>query len=83
MLNDLHLIAQQVLFIYQIDVFQTTVIKREITDIVDMDFTGFVQAAVTGAVEILLCETPPFTFVKHHTIKTLKLVPHIRQHRSR
>ena len=83
LLNDLHLIAQQVLFIYQIDVFQTTVIKREITDIVDMDFTGFIQAAVTGAVEILLCETPPFTFVKHHTIKTLKLVPHIRQHRSR
>ena len=48
-----------------------------------MDFTGFVQAAVTGAVQILLCEAPPFTFVKHHTIKTLKLVPHIRQHRSR
>jgi len=81
LLGDLHLVAHQILFINQVNVFQLAVIKGEVTNVVDMDFTGLVEAAVTRAVQVLLTEASPLPVVKRHTIQGLNLRPHVGQHR--
>ena len=81
LLDNLHLIAHEILFIYQIDIFKTPVIKNKVANIVDMDFTGLIQNAIARVVQILLRETPPLSVIKHHTIEALKLFPNVGQHR--
>ncbi|BDY98985.1 Uncharacterised protein [Escherichia coli] len=81
LLDNLHLIAHEILFIYQIDVLKTLVIKNKVANIVDMDFTGLIQNAIARVIQILLRETPPLAVIKHHTIEVLKLFPNIGQHR--
>ena len=80
LLDNLHFIAHEILFIYQIDVLKTPVIKNKVANIVDMDFTGLIQNAIARVVQILLRETPPLAVIKHHTIEALKLFPNIGQH---
>ena len=82
LLDNLHFIAHEILFIYQIDVLKTPVIKNKVANIVDMDFTGLIQNAITRVVQILLRETPPLAVIKYHTIEVLKLFPNIGQHRQ-
>lgn len=77
LLDNLHLIAHEILFIYQIDVLKSPVIKNKVADIVDMDFTGFIQNTIAGVVQILLREAPPLAVIKHHTIEALKLFPNV------
>ena len=81
LLDNLHLIAYEILFIYQIDILETSVIKNKIADIVDMNFTGLIQNAIARVIQKLLRETPPLTLIKHHTIESLKLFTNIGQHR--
>ena len=81
LLDNLHLIAHEILFIYQIDVLKTLVIKNKVANIVDMDFTGLIQNAIARVIQILLRETPPLAVIKHHTMEVLKLFPNIGQHR--
>ncbi|CAH0183788.1 hypothetical protein SRABI106_01161 [Rahnella aquatilis] len=81
LLGDLHLVAHQILFINQVNVFQLAVIKSEVTNVVDMDFTGLVEAAVTRAVQVLLTEASPLPVVKRHTVQGLNLRPRVGQHR--
>ena len=80
LLDNLHFVAHEILFIDQIDVLKTPVVKNKVADIVDMDFTGLIQNAIARVIQILLRETPPLAVIKHHTIEALKLFPNIGQH---
>src|SRR5699024_3629160 len=73
LLDNLHFVAHEILFIDQIDVLKTPVVKNKVADIVDMDFTGFIQDAIARIIQTLLRETPPLAVIKHHPIEVLKL----------
>ena len=50
LLDYLHLVAGNVLFIQQVDVLNMAIVKHKIMNIVIMDFAGFIDDAVAGPI---------------------------------
>ena len=83
LLDYLHLVADNVLFIQQVYVFNSAIIKNEVMDIVIVDFAGFIDDAVAGLIEEGLNKSLPFTIKKRYVIERLQLFAHIGEHGSR
>ncbi|SAH07125.1 Uncharacterised protein [Enterobacter cloacae] len=71
LLDNLQLIANKVFLVDKTDIFKTTIIKSEITNVVIMNLTGFIDKSITGVIEITLSKAPPFTFRKGDIIQVL------------
>lgn len=59
LLDNLQLIANKVFLIDKGNIFKTTIIKGEITNVVIMNLTGFIDKSITGVIEITLSKAPP------------------------
>ena len=61
LLDHLHFVAGNVLFIHQIDVFDAAIVKHKIKNIIVVDFTGFIDNGIAGLVQISHNKALPFT----------------------
>ncbi|MNV89900.1 hypothetical protein D3C71_1842340 [compost metagenome] len=68
LLDNLHLVAGNVLFIQQVDILDAAIVKHEIMDIVIMNLAGFIDDAIAGLIQKNFNETRPFTFGKLHAV---------------
>jgi hypothetical protein len=58
LLNNLHLVADKAFLINQVDVFQSSIIEGKVTDVVIMNFTGFIDYRIARIIQILFGKTP-------------------------
>ena len=79
LLDHLHLIAGNILFIQQVDVLNMAIVKHKIMDIVIMNLARFVDDAVAGPVQIGFNKALPLALKKPHIVQGLQLLTHIGQ----
>ena len=78
--NDLHLVARDLLLIYQINILNAPVVKNKIVDVIVVDLTGFIDEAITRFVQIFFRKTRPFRIRKSYVVESLELGAHVGEH---
>ncbi|MNF59031.1 hypothetical protein D3C84_406110 [compost metagenome] len=75
--DHLHLVADDVLLVQQVDVLNTPVVKDEVVNVIVVDLAGFLDDAVAGLVQPSLDKAQPLAIGKLHVIERLQLHAHI------
>ena len=79
LLDDLHLVAGNVLFVQQIDVLDAPIVKHKVVDVVVVHLAGLFDNAIAGLVQPALYKALPFHIRELHGIERLQLLAHIGQ----
>ena len=77
LINHLQFVSRMVLFVYQHDVLQVSVVKGEVVHAASLYFSCSFYDAVVLFIQKLIVKTFPFGISKHDVVKRLQLYPHI------
>ena len=79
LLDDLNLVAGNVLFVQQVYVLDAAIVKHEIVHIVVVNLAGFLNDAIAGLVQPSFHKALPLRLCKLHVVERLQLRTHIGQ----
>ena len=79
LVDDLHLVSGNVLFVHQIDILNMPIVEHEVVDIIVLHLACLVHDAVAGFVQIFVQEALPFFIGEDGVVERLQLFAHIYQ----
>ena len=71
LLDNLHFISRNSFFVKQTDIFNMTIIKDKIVNIVAVNLAGFIDNAIAWSIYVLFLKTRPLSVGKLYFIKPL------------
>ena len=77
----LELVAGNGVFIEQIDILNTAIVKDKIIDVVIVNFAGFIDDTIAGLIQITINKALPFGVIKLDIIERLQLHAGVGEHR--
>ena len=79
LIDNLHLVAADILLIPEVDILDMPVIKDKVIDIVIVQLSRPINQTFTGLVQIFIQKPRPLRICKHHMIKAFHLSTEIAQ----
>ena len=81
LVDNLHLVSGNILFVGKIDIFDMSVIKNKIIDMIIVNLTSLVYQGISRFIQIFFHKPQPFLVREHHIVKVLNLYAGISQQR--